>query len=727
MEQFQSYEDQIKIKPHAFVVMPFGKKEGFDGQILDFNAIYTQLIKPALIEAGFEPFRADEETRSGDILTDMFQELLLADLVICDMSIDNANVFYELGIRHAFQRRGVVHIQSGRAYMPFDIFNVRTIPYHTNADGIPDPDYLEKDIQTIARVARDTWNSDKDAIHSPIYNLLPGLDEPDRKSLRTPLATGFWRDYDKWRDLVTIARRRKRIGDILLLTEEITNPLIKEEAYGEAGRALNHMSRHELALQQYRKGLGINNTNLEFRRKEAMHLNRLDRVDEAIVRLEKLLEDVPDDSEAISYLGRIYKDMWMDSWKGIEDQDKRILAAFEAYHWLLKSVNTYLHGYRHDLNNYYPGVNALTLAMILVNLADRFDDADDPDPEITEIRNLIPNLRTTLTFALENLVTNEKTDYWTLVSLAELRVTCVDNKRKVERAYRKSFTAARKNQFFLQSSRQQLIILQSLGIRDAYVQVGLDAIDDEMRRISRKEETEESVDDPAPLDMEKRVFLFAGYMVDMPGQIHTRFLESQSEALKESIEELLSKHRADSNDLVFLSGLSAGSEIIFAESCVARKMQVEVHLPQTEAKYLSQFVAPAGDAWVERYYLLRNNPDVNVLLQSEYIGEAKPGLNIYERNNRWAIYGSLLEGIDKVRLIALWDGKVERPADLNGQLVLHMVEQMRNLGGRVDQINSARFIDSSMAVTTVAQPTDNKDLAAPTPSTNSKARKKQTA
>ena len=139
-------------RPHAFVIMPFGKKKGGDGSIYDFNAIYTQLIKPTLEMAGFEAFRADEETTSGDILTDMFQELLLADLCLVDMSIDNANVFYELGIRHAFRKRGIVHIQAGRAYMPFDIFNVRTIPYHITPEGTPDPSFLDKDKAAIARV-----------------------------------------------------------------------------------------------------------------------------------------------------------------------------------------------------------------------------------------------------------------------------------------------------------------------------------------------------------------------------------------------------------------------------------------------------------------------------------------------------------------------------------------------------------------------------------------------
>src|SRR5687768_2057328 len=176
-----------EIRPHAFVIMPFGKKKGADDSLYDFNEIYAQLIKPSLEKAGFEAFRADEEAGSGDILTDMFQELLLADLCIADMSIDNANVFYELGIRHAFRKRGVVHIQAGRAYMPFDVFNVRTIPYHITNEGVPDPAFLEKDRATISRVTRDTWASDMDAVHSPIFNLLDGLPEPDRKALKTPL------------------------------------------------------------------------------------------------------------------------------------------------------------------------------------------------------------------------------------------------------------------------------------------------------------------------------------------------------------------------------------------------------------------------------------------------------------------------------------------------------------------------------------------------------------
>jgi hypothetical protein len=44
-----------------------------------------------------------EIRRQGNIRLDMFQRLLTADLVIADISIQNANVYYELGVRHALR------------------------------------------------------------------------------------------------------------------------------------------------------------------------------------------------------------------------------------------------------------------------------------------------------------------------------------------------------------------------------------------------------------------------------------------------------------------------------------------------------------------------------------------------------------------------------------------------------------------------------------------------
>jgi tetratricopeptide (TPR) repeat protein len=689
-----SHSIRPEIRPHAFVIMPFGKKKGGDGSLYDFNAIYKTLIMPALEEAGFEPFRADEATTSGDILTDMFQELLLADLCICDLSIDNANVFYELGIRHAFRKRGVVHIQAGRAYMPFDIFNVRTLPYHITAEGLPDPAFIRTDILAIARMTRDTWASDRDTVHSPIFNLLSGLQEPDRKALRTPLATGFWREYNEWKERVTVAQRQKRIGDILLLTEEIQNPLIKEEAIGEAGKALANMGRNELALAQYRKGLEVNSENLSFRRQEAFHLNRLGRVDEAIVKIETLLKDFPDDIESISILARIYKEMWTGSWKHISDKTKRMKSAFDSYHWLIKSADIYLNGFHNDLNDYYPGVNALTLSTIALYLADKFDDKKDPDPDITRIRRDITEVRGALIFGLEEKVEDADADYWTLISLAELRVLTADNTSSVVRAYRKALTASRRNLFFLNSSLEQLEMLAALGLRNEFVQVGINTIKEEIARTSTDENQQTSTKKGTTKKAKQngRAFLFTGYMVDYPGKDKKTFPADKENEIRKEIIEKLESLKANPNDRAYVAGLSAGSEILFAEICAEKGIKLRAYLPLPESAYIRQFVAPGGDSWVERFYNIRNHALVEELYQIETVGLPKKDDDPYERNNRWALYSSLGRGTDKVRLIALWNAHGDKPKDRDARLVHHMVELMRDIGGPIEQINPSKYI-----------------------------------
>jgi len=689
-------------RPHAFVVMPFGKKKGGDGSLYDFNAIYYDLIKPLLESAGFEPFRADEATTSGDILTDMFQELLLADLVLCDLSIDNANAFYELGIRHAFRKRGVVHIQAGRSYMPFDIFNVRTIPYHITAEGVPDPETLEKDKQAIARVCRDTWASDPDAIHSPIFNLLPGLLEPERNTLRTPLATGFWRDYNEWKDRVTVARRRQRIGDILLLTEEITNPMIKEEAVGEAGRALQDLQRFDLSLKQYQNGLELNPRNRRFRRQEAILLNRLGRIEDAIVKLENILAQYPDDTEAIGTLGRIYKDMWNNSWKWIkEDPAKRLKTAYESYHWLLKAFQTYLKGYQFDLDNTYLGVNALTLGTALISLADRFADPEDPDPDLVVVREILPELRSTLLFGLEHKTLDDRADYWDLASLGELQVNTADRIQKVIRAYRKALTAARGNLFSLQSSMSQLETLCILEIRTEFADAGIQVIKDELRRI-RKQDAEEQPDAKVPRPpsavVDARAFLFTGYMVDYSSKMEMHFPPDRESDFKEAIIKALDKHHAGPDDIAFTAGMSGGCELIFVECCLERGMRVKAHMPIPEAQYIRDFVSPCGDTWIERFYKVRNQPLCDEFYQPDNVGVVKKGDDAHERNNRWALYSSLELGVDQVRLIAVWDGKGEIPRDQDARVVKHMVDLMRDMGGQVEHIHSAKLLAEMEAI-----------------------------
>ena len=89
-------------RPLCFVLMPFGvKKDPSGGPDIDFDRIYEDAIRPGIEAAGMEPIRADEERTGGIIHQAMFERLLLCDFAVADMTTANANVFYELGVRHA--------------------------------------------------------------------------------------------------------------------------------------------------------------------------------------------------------------------------------------------------------------------------------------------------------------------------------------------------------------------------------------------------------------------------------------------------------------------------------------------------------------------------------------------------------------------------------------------------------------------------------------------------
>src|SRR6202521_5053918 len=90
----------------AFVIMPFGEKKGPDGTAIDFDAVYQAPFAPAITAAGLMPHRADADRRGGSIHLDMFQDLLLAEFVVADLTLDNPNVWYEIGVRPPLRAGG---------------------------------------------------------------------------------------------------------------------------------------------------------------------------------------------------------------------------------------------------------------------------------------------------------------------------------------------------------------------------------------------------------------------------------------------------------------------------------------------------------------------------------------------------------------------------------------------------------------------------------------------
>jgi hypothetical protein len=180
-------------------------------------------------------------------------------------------------------------------------------------------------------------------------------------------------------------------------------------------------------------------------------------------------------------------------------------------------------------------------------------------------------------------------------------------------------------------------------------------------------------------------------MVDPPGMTDGHFPPEREPEIRAAIQAVLEKHKADSKDLAVTTGMDAGSEILFVECCVERGIPVQAYFPFAEAPYVRDFVSPGGDGWVERFYRMRNHPLVTEYYQPDQVGAPKPGDNVHERNNRWALYSALARGIDKVRLIALWDGRRDASDDQDARLIKHMVDLMRDTGGVIEQINPKKL------------------------------------
>ena len=164
--------------PLCFVLMPFGKKPGAGGAMIDFDAVYEVLIKPAVEAARLIPIQADEEQAGGLIHKPMFERLILCEYAVADLTTANANVFYELGVRHAVKPATTVMLfAADGTRLPFDVAPLRSLPYQLGADGRPSATDVDR-----ANLAK-LLDQAKDAVDSPVYQLVEGF--PDIQHIKT--------------------------------------------------------------------------------------------------------------------------------------------------------------------------------------------------------------------------------------------------------------------------------------------------------------------------------------------------------------------------------------------------------------------------------------------------------------------------------------------------------------------------------------------------------------
>lgn len=398
------------MKPVCFVIMPFGKKKDADGKMIDFDKIYREFIYPAIEVAKMESVRADEETVNGIIHKPMYERLLLCDYAVADLTTSNANVLYELGIRHAVKPFTTINVYATGSKLPFDVNGVRCLPYtYHKTKGLTNKG---NDIEALAKKLK-AAKKKKDT-DSPVYQLVDGI------SFQNSVAhqkTDIFRDQveynQKMKSLLQKTRENKKVKkeQIVADLDKIVESKIDIEN-AEAGVLIDVMLSYR-SLHAFEKQVAfiesmpvhVKNT-VMVQEQLGFALNRIGEKEEAIRTLEAVIRQNGPSSETYGILGRVYKDQYD---LAVEEQNQA-----KANGFLDKAIEIYQKGFEADWRDAYPGINLLTLLEIKGN------------------QHKIAKLSPVVVYAVERKLATKSPDYWDYATLVEVAVIANDEANAIQ-------------------------------------------------------------------------------------------------------------------------------------------------------------------------------------------------------------------------------------------------------------------------------------------------------
>src|SRR5579883_1096280 len=430
----------------AFIVRPFGIKKDRLGNDIDFDRVERELIDPALTRLKLGGRTTGEITEAGNIRQDMFQLLLTADLVVADVSVDNTNVFWELGVRHALRDKWTFTLRCEADKYPFDLQTDRYFTYDRAAPAAAVVDLEAALRRTLAG----------DRADSPVYLLLPDLKPQDpSRFLAVP---------PEFTDEVEVAVAGKHPGDLNLLAAET-------DGFPWAVQGLRVVRRQQFALKDHASGVRtwetvrrVNREDIEANLLLATIYQRLwetDRRDADLTRSTQAIQRVIDNkqcdratlAEAYALLARNEKAGWKAEWAaGTDERDRQVRALGSGY--LVRAYENYQRAYEQDLNHFFSGLNAAAMLTVRIELAAALPETweawfDDPANAPVQLEDLKAR-RSRLVHAVELALEAEsarlnragKRDVWQEVSRADLRCLTGTNPARVAQAYRSGLAGA---------------------------------------------------------------------------------------------------------------------------------------------------------------------------------------------------------------------------------------------------------------------------------------------
>jgi MAP3K TRAFs-binding domain len=371
--------------PLCFVAMPLGVKpdEG-DGRV-DFDAVFADLLDPAIRAAGLEPSRMVWEPAADA----PHQHFCLAEFAIADLTLADAGLLFALGIREAVRPGSTIRV--GATAAALDLATSVMLRYQLDADGCP-----ARPAEDRAAMVEALEAARRAAAGPPTVPLFGDVPRPPLDRMKT--------DVFRERTVYSTAAKRRlanaRSGGAEAVRAEEQKLGSLEDAdvavlidlllSYRATRAWHDMARLVEAMPAVVRRLVL------VREQLALALNRSGRSEEAERELLAVIADHGPSSETYGLLGRVYKDRW---------ESERAGSVRAARALLEQAIDAYRCGFEADWRDAFPGINAVTLLEIR-------------EPGGPEQRALMP----AVAYANHRRIAGADPDYWDHATRLELAV-----------------------------------------------------------------------------------------------------------------------------------------------------------------------------------------------------------------------------------------------------------------------------------------------------------------
>jgi len=651
----------------AFVIRGFGVKKDSKDSPVDFDRVETELIRPAMIQCGLVGGTTAEFKDAGSIHADMFAEILAAEVVICDITIHNANVFYELGVRHALRKKHTVLIKGDPSAdtTPFDIAGGRYLKY-----PVADPG---KTVAELVDAIKAGLNGVRET-DSPIFQILPTLSQANPEEVRVvPM------------DFIEEVQRAKAAGDkgwLRLLADEVRGQRFEYDGLPAIGAAQWSIKDYAGARQTWeavraaqpndvKANLALNNIYERLYRdeKRPVLLEYSTQAIDRVLKIESL--KAGERAEALALQGRNLKTLWRLDFERLETLEQRRAAALDIR--LKQSYEAYRDAFYFDLNHFYPGLAALQMGVILRELSSSpawpnlFElDSDAAEQYRKDLLRQLAELEivvaTSISAALRRKLSKDDAT-WAGISKIDLKfITLAEAVLERDAAvfvpmYKGAIPAG--DRFAKDAVRGQLELFASLGIREKAAAAAIASLQTEK-----------------PKQRKLHLLVVTGHMIDAPGAPAPRFPASAEQVATTLLAERILSLQKEGEEMVVLASAAPGTDILAHEWCAKAvpKQESMLCLPMPAEVVASEVFERFPDEWRNRFFKVVAAADGKTLVLHE--GStlprwllAKNDVDPWERGNRWVLKLAESWGADRVTLLALWDQKADATLGGTAQMV----------------------------------------------------------